>query len=80
MTVYVEDESRERYSLFGKMRAARMAADTEAELHEMARKIGISRRYFHIDHYELSPGKRLVALQFGAVRAVMKIVPLARSC
>jgi len=38
-----------------------------AELHRMARKIGLRREWFQGDHYDLTPGRRARAVELGAV-------------
>lgn len=43
-----------------------MIADGEAELHEMARKIGVARRWFQGDHYDITQGKKALAIKHGA--------------
>lgn len=43
------------------------ADDTDyAELHEMARHIGMRRAWFQGDHYDLTPGRRAHAVKLGA--------------
>lgn len=48
-----------------------MWADTEEELHSMARQIGLKRSWFQnkpgFPHYDLYPSKRSKALIFGAM-------------
>lgn len=48
-----------------------MMADTEAELHVMADKIGVARRWFQRkasgDHYDITKSKRSAAVRAGAV-------------
>lgn len=44
-----------------------MFADTEAELHAMADRIGIGRRWFRGNHYSVCRSKRARALAAGAV-------------
>jgi hypothetical protein len=63
VTVYVDD-----------MRAAfrghvmcHMIADTEAELHAMAERIGIARRWYQGDHYDVTLERRGHAIALGAV-------------
>jgi hypothetical protein len=59
----------ERYFGNGKQ-SCHMMADTLEELHAMADKIGLRRAWFQntrYPHYDLTPGKRNVALAFGAV-------------
>jgi len=68
MTVYVDDMR----APFGRMVMCHMAADTREELDAMADKIGVSRRWIqHEDgwkeHYDISLGKRALAVQNGAV-------------
>ena len=45
-----------------------MASTTsEDELHTFAERLGIARRSFDRDHYDLTPARRTRALQLGAV-------------
>lgn len=48
-----------------------MYADTPDELHEMAKKIGLRLEWFQpsptLNHYDLTPSKRFLAVQNGAV-------------
>jgi len=43
-----------------------MIADSEAELHSMAEYIGVPRRAYHGDHYDIGRSKRLMAVRAGA--------------
>lgn len=43
-----------------------MIADTEAELHAMAVRIGVPPRAHHGDHYDIARSKRTMALRAGA--------------
>ncbi len=49
----------------------RLIADSDDELHDIARRLGLRREWFHcksaIPHYELSPNKRKEAVRVGAV-------------
>ena len=68
MTVYVDDMR----AKFGRMIMCHMIADTDAELHAMADRIGISRRWHqappkHDSHYDVALNKRALAVRFGAV-------------
>jgi hypothetical protein len=63
MTVYVDDMR----AKFGRMIMCHMIADAEAELHEMAARIGVARRWYQGDHYDISLGKRALAVAAGAV-------------
>lgn len=58
------DNARNR---FGRMLMAHMVADTEAELHEMAAKLGVARRHYQGDHYDICTTKRWAAIRLGAV-------------
>lgn len=51
-----------------------MIADTDEELHAMARRLGLKRSYFQHnprtpwhDHYDIVPSKRAKAIEYGAV-------------
>jgi hypothetical protein len=68
MSVYVD------YALnaYGRMIMCHMIADTPAELHEMADKIGVARRWFQAPpkasfwHYDIAKSKRAFAVKLGA--------------
>ena len=69
MTVYVDDV---RFK-FRRMVMCHMWADTEAELHAMARRLGMKRAWFQTPpkaswrHYDISLTSKRRALDFGAV-------------
>ena len=63
MAVYVDDYR----AGFGNMKMSHMVADTEAELHEMADKIGLKRSWYQDRHYDVSESKRELAIKHGAV-------------
>ncbi len=69
MAVYVDDV-RHR---FGRMIMCHMWADTADELHAMADRIGMARRWFQTppkaswDHYDASLGMKAKALAAGAI-------------
>jgi hypothetical protein len=44
-----------------------MIADTDEELHTMAQQIGVARRWFQGDHYDITKSKRALAVKLGAV-------------
>lgn len=62
---------------FGRMIMCHMVADTEDELHEMADKIGVARKWVQrpkrdkgagsLLHYDIAKSKRALAIQNGAV-------------
>lgn len=74
MTVYV-DNYRARY---GRMIMCHMVADTDAELHAMAEKIGLPRHWFQrkaskpwLNHYDICMRKRELAIRCGAIEVTM---------
>lgn len=67
MAVYVDNMR----ANFGRMKMCHMIADTETELHEMALRIGMKRRWHQKagtahSHYDISLSKRALAVGFGA--------------
>lgn len=62
MAVYV-DNMRARY---GRMIMCHMGADTEEELHAMADRIGVARKWHQGDHYDVCMAKRKRAVEAGA--------------
>ena len=68
MTVYVDDMR----ANFGRMVMCHMLADTDEELHAMADKIGVARRWHqappaHPSHYDIAQSKRKLAIAAGAL-------------
>ncbi len=69
MSVYV-DKSVYKY---GRMTMCHLIADTPEELHEMADKIGVQRRWFQKPpeasfwHYDICKTKRILAVACGAL-------------
>lgn len=68
MTVYVDD-MRARY---GRMIMCHMIADTEDELHAMADSIGVARRWYQGDHYDICLTKRAIAVHLGALEVTRR--------
>jgi Protein of unknown function (DUF4031) len=66
MTVYVDNMHETPTGRFGRMKMSHMIADTEAELHAMAARIGVARKWFQGDHYDVCKAKRALAIEFGA--------------
>lgn len=62
MSVYV-DNARIPY---GRMLMCHMLADTDSELHAMARAIGVARRHYQGDHYDVCLSKQREAIKLGA--------------
>ncbi|MEO8021117.1 DUF4031 domain-containing protein [Polaromonas sp.] len=68
MPVYVDDMK----AKFGRMVMCHMLADTDDELHAMAARIGVSRRWHqappkHDSHYDIALSMRAKAVAAGAV-------------
>ena len=67
MTVYVDQANLP----YGRMIMCHMVATDLEELHQMADKIGVSRRHFQKHrfhpHYDICLAKKKLAIQFGAV-------------
>ena len=63
MSVYVDDMQ----ASFGRMKMCHLLADTEGELHEMAKIIGVARRWHQGDHYDICLSKRALAIANGAL-------------
>jgi len=72
MSVYVDDMYLAPMGRFGRMKMSHMIADSEAELHEMARAIGVARRWFQGDHYDVCKAKREAAIARGALPIPMR--------
>lgn len=73
MTVYVDDMK----ASYGRMVMCHMIADTDEELHAMADRTGVSRRWFQkpgtpTRHYDIALTKRALAVQAGAVEITQR--------
>ncbi len=69
MAVYVDNMR----ALYKGMRMSHMIADFDEELHQMANKIGVSRRWFqgppdHDPHYDIAASKVSLAVSEGAMQ------------
>lgn len=78
MAVYVDDMFKTPMGRFGRMKMSRMIADTDAELHIMADRIGVARRWFQGDHYDISLSRRARAIDAGAVPVPMRQIASMR--
>ena len=70
MTVYVDDMEAMLRPAHRRGRTyilCHMIADTDAELHAMADRIGVARKWFQGDHYDIAKSKRALAVKHGAV-------------
>lgn len=68
MPVYVDDMQ----APFGRMIMCHMIATDIAELHAMADKIGMSRKWFQGNHYDIALSKRRLAVEAGAIEIVWR--------
>lgn len=81
MTVYVDDMYTSKMGEFKRgphvYKMSHMIADTDEELHEMADKIGVQRKWFQkpgtpTRHYDITMTMRAKAVSAGAVEITMK--------
>jgi hypothetical protein len=72
MTVYVDDMYRIPMGRFGRMKMSHMVGDTEEELHAMADKIGLKRKWYQGDHYDVSMSTRAKAVAAGAKEITLR--------
>ena len=67
MTVYVDDSE----NRFRRMKMCHMLADTPDELHAMADRIGVARKWYQgqasTPHYDICKSKSKLAVKYGAV-------------
>lgn len=76
MSVYVDEPAHP----FGRMVMCHMLADTPAELHAMADRIGVARKWYQgpskasTPHYDIAKSKRALAVAAGAVEIERKKV------
>lgn len=69
MTVYVDDMR----ANYGRLILCHMLADSDHELHEMADKIGVNRKWWQSpektsgSHYDIALSKKAKAIEFGAI-------------
>ena len=80
MTVYVDDFM---FPYHG-MLMSHLVADTDEELHAMADKIGVQRRWWqcppkHDSHYDIAKAKRTLAISYGAVPVTYRQLALMNS-
>jgi len=67
MAVYIDDMYRYAIGEFKGMRMSHLIADSDAELHDVARRIGMKREWFQGDHYDVPLTRRNLALDAGAI-------------
>lgn len=66
--IYVDDMR----APFGRLIMCHMIADTEDELHAMAARVGVARRWYQGDHYDICLSKRALAVAAGAVEVTQR--------
>lgn len=66
--IYVDDMR----APYGRLIMCHMIADTDAELHAMVDKIGVQRKWFQGNHYDIALSKRALAIENGAVPITMR--------
>lgn len=75
MAVYVDDMYRYKMGRYRGMKMSHMIADTETELHAMAKKLGV-RKWFQDggsgDHYDICLSKRSEAVKMGAIEVTLR--------
>jgi hypothetical protein len=72
MTVYVDDMHAYPMGRFGRMKMSHMIATADDELHAMADRIGVARRWHQGDHYDICKSKRDLAIAAGAVPITLR--------
>lgn len=72
MTVYVDDMYKFPMGQFRRMKMSHMIADTDEELHAMAARVGVARKWYQGDHYDIAMSKRELAIQYGARAITLK--------
>ena len=69
---------------YGRMIMCHMLADTVEELHDMADKIGVARKWYQgppkssTPHYDICKSKRALAVQFGAIECTREEIVAVR--
>lgn len=72
MTVYVDDMYKYPMGQFRRMKMSHMIADSEAELLAFANKLGLARKWYQGDHFDVSISVRTKAIELGAVAITLK--------
>ncbi len=72
MAVYIDDMYRFRLGEFKGMRMSHLIADSEAELHMAAARIGMRREWFQGDHYDVPLTRREAAVAAGAIEVTYR--------
>lgn len=80
MTVYVDNMKAQ----YGRMIMCHMIADTEQELHDMAQRIGVRRKWYQGNHYDICLKMKNKAIRLGAIEVtkrdlVRKLIRIRKS-
>lgn len=83
MTVYVDDmraSFRPKHAPHRLYVMSHMIGDDEDELHAMAAAIGVARRWYQGDHYDVTQAAKMKALERGAVPITWKQAGTMMAC
>jgi hypothetical protein len=77
MTVYVDDMYLHEVGNYGRMKMSHMIADTQEDLLQMARKIGVHQKWIQHkgepgEHFDVCMSMRAKAIKLGAVQVTMR--------
>lgn len=78
MTVYVDDMHKYSFGRYRGMRMSHMIADTDDELFAMVDKIGVNRKWYQGDHFDICMSKRALAIKHDAIEVTTR--ELAAMC
>lgn len=74
MTVYVDNMNAQ----YGRMKMSHLLADSDDELHAIAAKIGVARKWWQSpektsgSHYDICLSKKALAIEYGAIEITWK--------
>ncbi len=66
--IYVDDAR----LAFRRMKMCHLLADSETELHTIAQRIGVARKWHQGDHYDICLKMRAVVIQMGAIEITQR--------
>lgn len=76
MTVFIDDMYLYPMGQFGRMKMSHLIADTDDELHAMAQRVGVARKWWQNvtsgSHYDICMSAREKALEYGATPITLK--------
>lgn len=80
MTVYVDDMHKYSFGRYRGMRMSHMIADTDDELFAMVDKIGVNRKWYQGDHFDICLSKRALAVKHGAIEVTTRELAAMSFC